>query len=233
MTTHKNFIRCFSRAYRTIQIIIVGAGPAGLVLSLLLAKQGINVLILDGAEKLDEQPRATHYAAPATYELQRAGILQEVIDKGFSPDGVTWRDLDGNSLGGMSSAPLPPEDRIACLPLNRLTRIVMEHLARQPTAEIRWSHKVLSTIGQDETSAWIMVQTPNGEHKFSADYIVGCDGATSQIRRSLFGNDFPGRTWDEQIVATNVGQTLLPSKNTSMSLMALGLLRYESVQLGR
>lgn len=192
------------RTYRNIQIIVVGAGPAGLVLSLLLAKQGINVLVLDGAEKLDEQPRATHYAAPATYELRRAGILQEVIDKGYTPDGVVWRDLDGKSLGGMSSATLSPEDKIACLPLNRLTRIIMEHLEKQPSAEVRWSHKVLPTIGQDESSACIMVQTPDGEKKFSADYIVGCDGANSQIRRSLFGNDFPGMTWDEQIVATNV-----------------------------
>lgn len=56
-----------------------------------------------------------------------------------------------------------------------------------------------------------MVQTPAGEEKFSADYIVGCDGASSQIRRSLFGNlDFPGRTWDEQIVATNVYYDMSP-----------------------
>jgi 2-polyprenyl-6-methoxyphenol hydroxylase-like FAD-dependent oxidoreductase len=100
----------------------------------------------------------------------------------------------------------------------------MEHLARQPTAEIRWSHKVLPTIGQDEPSAWVMVQTPNGERKFSADYIVGCDGANSQIRRSLFGNgDFPGMTWDEQIVATNVSQASLV-EIYSISLMAPGVL---------
>lgn len=94
------------------KIIIVGAGPAGLILALLLAKQGINVLVLDAAAKLDEQPRATHYAAPATYELGRAGVLQEVIDKGFIPNGVTWRDLDGNPIGAMSVVSLSPENRV-------------------------------------------------------------------------------------------------------------------------
>lgn len=175
-----------------------------MVLSLLLAKEGINVLVLDAAEDLDQQPRATHYSAPATYELGRAGVLQEVIDEGFIPGGVTWRDLEGKALGAMSAKSLSPENKMVCLPLNHLSRIILRHLQKQPTAEIKWSHKVLPSIGQDKSVAWVLVQTPDGEQKFSADYIIGCDGANSQIRRSLFGADFPGRTWDEQIVATNV-----------------------------
>lgn len=201
------------------QIIVVGSGPAGLVLSLLLAKQGINVIILDAAEKLDQNPRATHYSAPAVYELRRAGVLQDVINEGFCPDGVAWRDIDGNAIVSLSNKDTAPEDQMACLPLNHLTRIIMDHLARQPTAEIRWSHKVLSTIGQDDKSAWVEVETPNGKEKLSADYIVGCDGANSQIRRSLFGDmEFPGRTWDEQIVATNVGRLSLLLKLRSHTL---------------
>ncbi|PVH76548.1 FAD/NAD(P)-binding domain-containing protein [Cadophora sp. DSE1049] len=193
------------------KVIIVGSGPAGLVLALLLAKQGINVLILEAAEKLDENPRATHYASPATYELERAGVLQEVINEGFLPGGVAWRDIDGHSIASLSTNDLPREDKIVCLPLNRLTEILMSHIAEQPNAEVRWSHKVLPTIGQDPSSAWIMVETPSGTEKFSGDYIVGCDGANSQIRKSLFGDwEFPGRTWDEQIVATNVYYDMTP-----------------------
>ncbi|KAL5315893.1 hypothetical protein ACEPPN_016767 [Leptodophora sp. 'Broadleaf-Isolate-01'] len=193
------------------KVIIVGSGPAGLVLALLLAKQGINVVILEAAENLDENPRATHYSFPATYELERAGVLQEVISEGFLPDGVSWRDIDGLALASISTKHLSTEKKIVCLPLNHLTRILMEHLAKQPTAEVKWSHKVLPTIGQDQSSAWVMVETPNGTVKISADYVVGCDGANSQIRKSLFGDsEFPGRTWDEQIVATNVYYDMTP-----------------------
>ncbi|KAH7388969.1 putative monooxygenase [Cadophora sp. MPI-SDFR-AT-0126] len=193
------------------KVIIVGSGPAGLVLALLLAQQGIRVLILEAAEKLDENPRATHYASPATYELGRAGVLEEVIAEGFLPDGVAWRDIDGQSIASLSTKDLRREDKIVCLPLNRLTKILMEHIAKQPNAEVKWSHKVLPTIGQDQTSAWVMVETPRGTEKVSADYIVGCDGANSQIRKSLFGDwEFPGRTWDEQIVATNVYYDMTP-----------------------
>lgn len=93
---------------------------------------------------------------------------------------------------------------MVCLPLNSLTRLIMEHLEKQPTAELRWSHKVTATLGQNDRNAWIMVETPSGEQRFEADYIVGCDGANSQVRRALYGDmGFPGRTWEEQIVATN------------------------------
>lgn len=61
------------------------------------------------------------------------------------------------------------------------------------------------TIGQSEDKSWVEVQTGNELKRLEVDYIVGCDGANSQIRKSLFGDwNFPSKTWDEQIVATNV-----------------------------
>lgn len=62
-------------------------------------------------------------------------------------------------------------------------------------------------IGQNSAMAWVdTVHTNTGEQSsLEADYIVGCDGANSVVRRSLFGDrEFPGRTWNEQLVATNV-----------------------------
>ncbi|KAH7324052.1 putative monooxygenase [Rhexocercosporidium sp. MPI-PUGE-AT-0058] len=177
-------------------MIIVGSGPAGLVLSLLLTKQGISVVILEAAKKLDENPRATHYSYPATYEPERTGVLQDVKSEGYLPAGVSWRDIDGRPLATISTKELSTEQKMVCLPLNHLARILMEHIAKEPTAEVK-------CLGH--------VETPTGTEKISADYIVGCDGANSQIRRSLFGDmGFPGRTWDEQIVATNVYYDMTP-----------------------
>ena len=68
---------------------------------------------------------------------------------------------------------------------------------------MEWGSKVMD-IGQDEDKAWVEVEKADGRKRFEADYVVGCDGANSQVRRCLFGKSFPGKTWDEQIVATNV-----------------------------
>ncbi|EXJ64467.1 hypothetical protein A1O7_00803 [Cladophialophora yegresii CBS 114405] len=191
--------------------IIVGAGPSGLLLGLMLAKRGIPVQLIDKSDKLDEQPRATHYGPPAMTELRRAGVADDLREQGFQPDGVCWRKLDGTYLAGLNMKLMADDpDRMVCLPLNRLGRILMDHIGRQPTATVSWSHEVKS-IGQDENKAWVTVQTPDGEKTLEAEYIIGCDGANSQVRRSLFGDwEFPGKTWDEQIVATNTYYDFTP-----------------------
>ncbi|KAH7137037.1 putative monooxygenase [Dactylonectria estremocensis] len=185
-------------------VLIAGAGPSGLTLALLLAKQGIKTTVVDMAPHLNSAPRATHYSWPAVYELGRAGVLEEVIREGFINDRpVSWRKLDGTLLAQVDIESIPRDKRMVCLPLNHLTSILEEHLSKEPSATILWNHKVLG-VGQDTSQAWADVETPTGIQVLKADYVVGCDGANSQIRRSLFGDgDFPGKTWDEQIVATN------------------------------
>ena len=80
----------------------------------------------------------------------------------------------------------------------------MQHIERQPKATVTWSRKVVG-VRQDDGRAWVEVETPDGKERMEADFIVGCDGANSQVRKSLFGEkSFPGFTWNEQIVATNV-----------------------------
>jgi 2-polyprenyl-6-methoxyphenol hydroxylase-like FAD-dependent oxidoreductase len=222
-----------------LQIIIVGAGPAGLVLALLLAKANIKIEILEAASALDQSPRATHYSYPALHELKRAGLLDEIRERGFVTDGeVAWRRLDGSLITQINGSALPIDYRLHALPLNRLCKLVYEHIEREPNCEVKFSHKVLS-IDQDKPSAEVLVETPDGTQvTMKADYIIGCDGANSQIRRSLFGDmNFPGRTWDEQIVATNVSRIAL-KRIISSSLIAertramTGLLRYQTIRLG-
>ncbi|KAK3381022.1 hypothetical protein B0H63DRAFT_195613 [Podospora didyma] len=196
-------------AQSDFKIIVVGAGPAGLLLALLLSKQGISVIILDGADGLDVRPRATHYGPPAVQELRRAGVMDDVHADGFRPKVMCWRKIDGTYLAGLDNTVLGEDhpDRVACLPLDQLGPILYKHLQQQPTAEVKWGHKVAG-LGQSDDKAWVQVSvagTNEEEIKLEADYIVGCDGANSQIRRSLFGDmNFPGKTWDTQVVATNV-----------------------------
>jgi 2-polyprenyl-6-methoxyphenol hydroxylase-like FAD-dependent oxidoreductase len=183
----------------------VGAGPAGLLTGLRLAKENIDVTLVDLGTELDTQPRATHYAAPAVQELRKAGVLNDVRARGFIPDGVCWRKIDMTFLAGIQMGVVKDDsDAMVCLPLNQLGQVFVEHLKNYPSAKIHWSHEVIA-IEQDDKAARVTCKTPNGEVTFEADYVIGCDGANSKVRRSLFGDwEFPGKTWDEQIVATNV-----------------------------
>lgn len=194
----------------------MGAGPAGLLLALLLARKGVSVHLIDMGDDLDTRPRATHYGPPAVYELNRAGIADEVRAAGFTPKSVCWRKLDGTYLAGLDGSVLDGDpDRLICLPLNQLGSIMYKHLQAEPSAKISWRHEVTG-LGQDEAKAWVEVKTAEGTQRLEADYIVGTDGANSKIRRSLFGDwEFPGKTWREQIVATNVSTPVVPPSISS------------------
>ncbi len=190
------------------KVICVGAGPSGLLLALLLAKNGINVELFDADKAVSEQPRAAHYAPPAVAELRRAGVYDDVASAGYMPRDFTWRKPDGTPVASMYFDVITPEeDRMVVLPLNHLCKILYSHLEAQPSAKVQWNHKVVD-IGQDGDKAWVMVETPEGHQKHEADYIIGCDGANSQVRRSLFGDlNYPGETLNAQIIATNVNAT--------------------------
>ncbi|KAF3395343.1 6-hydroxy-3-succinoylpyridine 3-monooxygenase HspB [Talaromyces pinophilus] len=191
-------------------VLIVGAGPVGLLLALLLSNRAIPVHIIDMAHTLDARPRATHYGSPAVRELERAGVLEDVRRQGFIPRGVMWRKLDGTPLAGLDRSCLPDIDAIHCLPLDRLGQLLLSRLEQSPLAQISWSHKVVE-VGQDNDKAWVEVETPEGRKILEALYVVGCDGAKSQVRRSLFGDkSMVGKTWDHQLVATNVNFFPLP-----------------------
>ncbi|KAH6705409.1 putative monooxygenase [Leptodontidium sp. MPI-SDFR-AT-0119] len=190
-----------------MHVTIVGAGPSGLVLSLLLAKvPGITVTLLDSASKVDDRPRAAHYAPSAIRVLSSAGVLEDIRTRGLIPDNMTWRNIRGKaitSIKNVSQHPHNPE-ALTVLPLGMLGALLLEHVARHSNIEVRWDANVVDVVNGEE-KAWAIVKGKDGvEERVEADYLVGCDGANSQVRRSLFGSNFPGKTWDAQIVATNV-----------------------------
>lgn len=185
--------------------IIVGAGPSGLLLALLLAKRGVPVLVLEGSPVLDDSPRAAYYGPPAAYELGRAGVLDEIRAQGYDPIITCWRKLDGTYLAGWDCSVVKDDvDRLACMPLAQLDQLLYRHAIAQPNVKVLFNHKV-TEIGQDDNRAWVDANTPDGVKRFEGQYVVGCDGASSIVRKKMFGDkDFPGWTWDKQIVATNV-----------------------------
>jgi 2-polyprenyl-6-methoxyphenol hydroxylase-like FAD-dependent oxidoreductase len=184
-------------------VLVVGAGPSGLLLALLLAKQGIQVKVLEKSNEFDKQPRASFYSLPAIHELKRAGVFDEVSEKAYHANGVSWRYIDGTRIASIRSEDAPPEAKMVSMPLDELIPLIAKYLEKESTAEILLSHEVLAS-GQSDDHAWVDVKTPDGEKRFTATYLVGADGGSSKIRHDLFGKNFPGRTWDKQIVATNV-----------------------------
>lgn len=96
------------------------------------------------------------------------------------------------------------------LPLNMILQIMYRHCLERGKGliDIRFNHRV-TNVGQDESKAWADVEAgaPGLEKKplrFEADYLIGCDGGSSTVRKCLFGRDWPGETFDCKLMVQNV-----------------------------
>ena len=199
-------------------VIIVGAGPSGLLLSILLAQHEtanpFKITIFEQLPQLLRSHRAGFYGPPAVAELTRAGVIDEIRRRGYEPQTAAFAKLwdkerheataEGSEVlatvhlsKGRHPMPGLPQDRLADLLLERVE-------ARQDVLTLRYSTTVLE-VQQDDGKAWVKVRYSDGsEEVVEGDYVVGCDGARSIVRKQLFGDDYPGFTWDSQVVATDV-----------------------------
>jgi 2-polyprenyl-6-methoxyphenol hydroxylase-like FAD-dependent oxidoreductase len=187
------------------EVVIVGAGPSGLLLGVMLARNlSINVTILEADTEVNDNPRAAHYAPSAVYDFHRAGIIEDVRKVGLTPKGVCWRLQDTTFLAGMGREPEDSKYAMVVLPLDRLGPLIIKHFESCPNTEIKWGHKIVG-VEQDANGATAVVETIDGQTKrITGDYLVGADGASSGVRTALFGKEYPGETLAQQIVATNV-----------------------------
>lgn len=192
------------------KILIVGAGPSGLLLALLLAQHNIPSLVLEGYDYLDTRLRATQYGVPATRVFRRAGILDDIRAASIeSFPTIKWRRVsDKKVLTGIDMSCVKDHpDRMTILQLGEIIKIMYRHCLERGKGliDIKFQHRV-TNIGQDAEKAWADVEVGQDKQnvRFEADHIIGCDGATSAVRRSLFGREWPGQTFDCQFIVQNV-----------------------------
>ncbi|KAI1340374.1 FAD/NAD(P)-binding domain-containing protein [Xylariaceae sp. FL0016] len=192
------------------KILIVGAGPAGLILALLLSQHGIPSTVLEAWEGLDTRLRATQYGVPATRVFRRAGFLDDVRAASIpSFPRITWRrTADHAEIGHLDMSCIAGHpDRMTIMPLGDMIQIIYRHCVERGKGliDVRFGHRVVG-VGQNGGRAWADVEVGDAREKqrFGADYLVGCDGGTSVVRKSLFGRDWPGQTFDCQYMVQNV-----------------------------
>ncbi len=195
------------------KILIVGAGPAGLILALLLAQHSIPSIVLESWDKLDQRLRATQYGVPATRVFRRAGVLDDI--RAVSIEAfpyLCWRRVsDHQRVAGIDLSVVKDHpDRMTILPLSQVIGIIHRHCTDKypDLIEIKFNHKVID-VGQDDTKAWadVEVNQSGTKSRLEADYLVGCDGGRSVVRHALFGRSWPGITHSCHLLVQNVSRT--------------------------
>jgi 2-polyprenyl-6-methoxyphenol hydroxylase-like FAD-dependent oxidoreductase len=188
-------------------VIIVGAGPTGLMLAAELRLAGPRPLVLERRALLEGTPRASGLNGRILQLLRYRGLLDRLSAAGRGPIPAPAIPFGGMEvdLTGLADAPL----QALHLPQPQLEQLLDER-ARELGAEVRRGHRVTG-LSQDPSSVTAEVRGPDGRYRMTGRYLVGCDGAYSLIR-SMAGIPFPGTTYPE---VNRLGQITVPESVTT------------------
>jgi 2-polyprenyl-6-methoxyphenol hydroxylase-like FAD-dependent oxidoreductase len=166
-------------------VIVVGQGVVGQVVSLLLAQAGHRVIALERHAEPYSMPRAVHCDPDVNRLLDGLGI-DAAAQATFSEPALSydWLSADRqllltfpNELVGDQGW---PDSTMFAQP--DLEAALRARQAEHPNLEIRWGHE-LTAIHDDGRRVTATVTGPEGESTVSAAYLVGCDGANSTVSR--------------------------------------------------
>lgn len=155
----------------------MGAGPAGAITGLVLARHGLDVLLLDRAAFPRAKPCGDCLSAAATGLLERLGLLGRVRDAGAA-EIEAWRIISPD--GGVATGRFPTRPALALE--RRLLDATLLDAARDAGARFRRAH--VTALHRDDDRNVQGVVTRGGE-VLGAGLVVGADGLRSVVAREL------------------------------------------------
>ncbi len=182
---------------REVHVLIAGAGPTGLALAVLLARDGVEVEIVDAHAGPLEATKSAALHARTLEHLRTLGVADRVLAEGARVDLLTlrtqYRDRLTVDFRTLTGTRYP---HMVDIPQNRTEHILIDRLAELGVT-VRRETRVLSftdTSAQPDDSGAVVVtlQEPDGsEEQVRTGWLVGCDGVHSTTRQCL-GLDFVG-----------------------------------------
>ncbi len=189
------------------KVLIVGAGPTGLVLALWLSKLGIAVRIIDKDSGPGETSRAMVVHARTLEFYQQIGIAAEVVAKGINVENINIRK-NGNVVASVALGPLgkevSPFPFVLSFPQDDHEKLLIEHLNKAGIFVERNTELVSFT--QTDSSVTAVLTSPEKTETVTTPFLLGCDGARSVVRtQSEIG--FPGGTYSNVFYVADVMAT--------------------------
>jgi 3-(3-hydroxy-phenyl)propionate hydroxylase len=204
------------------RVLIVGAGPVGLVAAANLLRHGIPVTVLEAGTDLSTESRASTFHPPTLDMLAELSVLQPLLDQGLIAPRFQYRSRAG-VMATFDFALIVDVTRhayrVQC-EQSKLTRIVLDKLGSDGNFEIEFSSPVRGvTTGSGGTE--ITIDRHGKTEKRSYPWVIGADGARSNVRNSL-GIPFEGFTWPERylVVSTPFDFTKVIPDLVSVSYVA-------------
>ncbi|MFC4112871.1 FAD-dependent monooxygenase [Nonomuraea zeae] len=203
-------------------VIIVGAGPTGLMLAAELRLAGVRPLLLERQPQRRDTPKAGGLGGQILELLRHRGLLDRFQAACTGPAPAPRFPFGGVHLD-FTQLTDPPLHALP-LPQQELERL-LEERAGELGADVRRGHQVVG-VSQDDAAVRVDVQGPDGPYQASARYLVGCDGARSRVRDRA-GIGFPGTTYPEvnRLAQVTLPETVTVLGNGDLDVPGFGTIR--------
>jgi 3-(3-hydroxy-phenyl)propionate hydroxylase len=203
------------------RVLVVGAGPVGLITALGLASKGVPVTVVEREPALTEDLRAGSFHPPTMEMMAPLGITERFLKIGIQVPRWQIRDRHTGVIAefdlGLLADITPYPYRFHCEQF-KLTPIVLDLLRRYPHATVRFATG-FETASQDANGIVATVTTPAGRETIEAAWLVGADGGRSDVRKAM-EVDFPGYTWPDRFLVTGTRYDLKPHGYTPNAYIA-------------
>ncbi|MCW2874211.1 FAD-dependent oxidoreductase [Actinacidiphila oryziradicis] len=186
-------------------VIICGTGAAGLTLAIDLARRNVGFLLIDKAPQPFIGSRGKGIQPRSQEVFEDLGVIDRIVASGGEyPVQRIYTD-DGPVDETVVEMSEPTPDEPYQIPL-LVPQFLTERRLRERLAEFghtpHYSHELVG-LDQDADSVSARIATPDGEQTVRAKYLIGADGGSSFVRKTL-GIDFPGKTLGVRAIVADV-----------------------------
>jgi len=189
-----------------IPVLIVGAGPTGLVLALWLARLGVPVRIIDKSAEPGTTSRALAVQVRTLEFYRQIGLADEVVNRGHRVNSISFwaggKQRGRSAVFGDMGKGLTPFPYVLIFPQDEHEKLLVERLAAE-SVEVERQTELLG-LQQMENHVLAQLRRPDGsEETCQVVYVAGCDGARSKVREEL-SIGFPGGTYEHLFYVADV-----------------------------
>jgi 3-(3-hydroxy-phenyl)propionate hydroxylase len=183
-------------------VIIVGLGPVGATIANLLGGYGVRTLVVDRDTQISRAPRAIALDNEALRVLQLAGLAPDAVETIAIPYVQMRSPLLGDYARANTTGQIDGHPKLVTFFQPQLEEALRARLAGRSTVEVRTGAEVTS-VEASAGAVRLGLKTKGAASAVEAAYVIGCDGATSFVRKAI-GLEFKGRTWDEDWLVVDV-----------------------------